>query len=168
MYSLFVDSMPALEAKLLTNEEATTANIRQALNETLVAAGTDDVALFYFAGHGTEAHQLVPHDADVAAIDTSTIPMDELATHLADSKARVVIVILDCCFSGGATARVLADLPVPRSNLTTVADLQGKGRVIIAHQKMISQLTNGKGTVYSLMLFYKRSLTLPRELVSDS
>ncbi|XAZ81831.1 DEAD/DEAH box helicase (plasmid) [Fibrella sp. ES10-3-2-2] len=135
MYSLFVDSMPALEAKLLTNEEATTANIRQALNETLVAADTDDVALFYFAGHGTESHQLVPHDTDVAAIDSSTIPMDELATRLADSKARIVIVILDCCFSGGATARVLADLPVPRGNLTTVADLQGKGRVIIAASK---------------------------------
>jgi helicase len=132
MYSLFVDSIPDLNAKLLVDSEATTVNIRQALEETLAVAESDDIALFYFAGHGSEAHQLVPHDTDLAAIEASTIPMDELATRLSESKARIVIVILDCCFSGGATARVLPDIPVPRGGMTTVADLQGKGRVIMA------------------------------------
>jgi helicase len=135
MYALFVDSVPELAATLLVDANATTANIRQVLAETLTAAGPEDVALFYFAGHGTEAHQLVPYDTDITAIDATTIPMDELATQLSASKARIVIVILDCCFSGGATARVLQDIPVPRGNMTTVADLQGKGRVIMAASK---------------------------------
>jgi helicase len=132
MYSLFIDSVPDLAAKLLVDADATTVNIRQALEETLATAEPEDVALFYFAGHGSEAHQLVPHDTDISAIEASTIPMHELATRLSESKARVVIVILDCCFSGGATARVLPDIPVPRGSMTTVADLQGKGRVIMA------------------------------------
>jgi replicative superfamily II helicase len=124
--------LPDIKACLLLDEEATKAAIRESLDETLGAAGPDDTALFFFAGHGSPAHQLVPHDIRREALGDTTIPMEELAERLAASKARAVIVILDCCFSGGATARVLQDVPVPRGGMATIADLRGRGRVIIA------------------------------------
>ena len=56
--------------------------------------------------------------------------MDELSAWLNRNQARTV-VFLDCCFSGGATARVLQDVPVSRSGMVTISDLQGNGRVIV-------------------------------------
>jgi replicative superfamily II helicase len=132
LWALFTDSVPHIQSRLLIDGQATTAAIRQSLGDTVGSAGPDDTALFFFAGHGTEAHQLVPYDTQIEAIEATTIPMDELTALLSTSKARAVIVILDCCFSGGATARVLQDIPVPRGRMTTISHMQGKGRVIMA------------------------------------
>ena len=134
MWALFSDSVPDLRARRLLDGEATAASIREALDETLGAAGPNDTALFFFAGHGSPYHQLAPHDARLDALAQTTVPMDELAERLASSNARAVVVVLDCCFSGGAAARVLQNVPAPRS-MTTVAALRGKGRVIIAASK---------------------------------
>lgn len=135
LWALFSDSVEDLEAKLLLNEEATGERVREALDETLGTAGPDDTALFFFAGHGSPKHQLAPQDAKLDALDDTTVPMVELTERLGASDARAVIVILDCCFSGGATARVLQGVPVPRSSMTTVATLSGNGRIIIAASK---------------------------------
>ena len=132
MWALFSDSVEDLEARRLLDAEATGENIRDALDETLGAAGPDDTALFFYAGHGSPAHQLAPYDARLGALPGTTIPMDELAERLESSEARAVVVVLDCCFSGGATARVLQGVPTPRGSMTTVEALRGKGRVIIA------------------------------------
>jgi helicase len=135
MWALFSDSVPDLRAQRLLDEEATSASIRRALDETLGSAGPDDTALFFFAGHGSPHHQLAPHDARLDSLAETTVPMDELSERLASSNARAVVVVLDCCFSGGATARVLQDVPAPRGGMTTAAALRGKGRVIIAASK---------------------------------
>lgn len=132
MWALFSDSVKDLEARRLLDAEATREKIRVALDETLGAAGPDDTALFFFAGHGSPAHQLAPQDARLNALPDTTIPMDELAERLESSDARAVVVVLDCCFSGGATARVLQGVPAPRGGMTTVETLRGKGRIIIA------------------------------------
>lgn len=132
LWALFSDSVPDLNARRLLDEEATGTKIRDALDETIGAAGPDDTALFFFAGHGSPAHQLAPQDARREALGDTTIPMNELAERLSASGARAVIVVLDCCFSGGATARVLQDVPSPRGSMTTIDDLRGRGRVIIA------------------------------------
>lgn len=135
LWALFSDSLPDLNARRLLDKEATLTSIKEALDKTLGSAGADDTALFFFAGHGSSAHQLVPYDARCEALADTTIPMDELAKCLSSSQARAVIVILDCCFSGGTTARVLQGVPTPRTGMTTIANLQGKGRVIIAASK---------------------------------
>jgi replicative superfamily II helicase len=132
LWALFSDSVTDLDARRLLDEEATGERVRQALDETLGAAGPGDTALFFFAGHGTPAHQFAPQDARFDAVADTTIPMDELAERLDASQAKVAIVVLDCCFSGGATARVLQGVPIPRGGMTTVATLRGQGRVIIA------------------------------------
>lgn len=130
LWALFTDAKLNQPIRLL-NEEATAVTIRTALDQTLGKAGPNDWAIFYFAGHGSPGHQLIPYDTQRDSLQETTISMSELAERLNASEAGVAIVILDCCHSGAAPARVLADVPVPRK-LTTIADLQGKGRVIIA------------------------------------
>jgi replicative superfamily II helicase len=131
LWALFTDALLGKPIRLL-DEAATATSIRDALDQTIGKAGPEDWALFYFAGHGSPAYQLIPYDTQLNALTDTTIPMSELAERLNASKARVVVIILDCCHSGAAPARVLSDIPVPRGILTTVTDLQGNGRVIIA------------------------------------
>jgi uncharacterized caspase-like protein len=57
--------------------------------------------------HGTEQHQLVTYDTDPKALATSGIPLDELTDWFKKVPARHLVLLLDCCFSGGAGAKVL-------------------------------------------------------------
>lgn len=59
MWALFSDSVEDLEARRLLDGEATGEKIREALDETLGAAGDKDTALFFFAGHGSRGHQFL-------------------------------------------------------------------------------------------------------------
>src|SRR5205807_2299007 len=61
-----------------------------------------------------------------------TLSMAELADAFKKCQARALVFILDCCFSGGASARVLADSPAARAVLTSFAEVTGEGRIIIA------------------------------------
>ena len=70
-----------------------------------------------FAGHGTEAHQIVAYDTDRDVVGSSTLPMEELATKFRSSAARAILCIIDCCFSGAAPARVLEGTPHARDEL---------------------------------------------------
>lgn len=132
LWALFKDSVDGIVDRRLLDEEATSASIREALDASLGDADQDDTVIVFFAGHGTPGHQLVPFDADLSAVDQSTIPMQELADRLKSTAARASLVILDCCFSGSAPARVLEDLPVTRSGAPAVTDLGGDGRVVLA------------------------------------
>lgn len=63
-----------------------------------VFAKTCDMALFYFSGHGT----LIHNKFCLVAQDRYTIDFDWLTDLLNQSKHKEILVILDCCFSGGA------------------------------------------------------------------
>ena len=58
--------------------------------------------------------------------------MDELAAAFKATKAKAVLCILDCCFSGGAPAKVLENSPVPRDATFPFEGLVGEGRVLLA------------------------------------
>src|SRR5689334_7727121 len=99
LWSLFRDSVPELEATLLTDNAATVDGIRLALQQTLGEAVPDDVVLLAFSGHGSRSQRLVAHDTSGLAIEQTTIGMDELATLFARSRARAILCVIDCCFS---------------------------------------------------------------------
>jgi hypothetical protein len=64
--------------------------------------GGADVALLYFAGHGSDSGSdvtLVTQDATSA---TPGIAFSQVLARVADSSIREVVLILDCCFSGAA------------------------------------------------------------------
>ncbi len=135
LWALFEDSVEGIAAERLLDERATAASIRRALDSSLGAATRDDTVVVFFAGHGTPSHQLVPYDADLTAVDRTTIPMEELAHRLKATSARASIIILDCCFSGEAPARVVDSLPVARTQALDITDLGGDGRVVLAAAK---------------------------------
>lgn len=135
LWALFKDSVEGIADKRLLDDEATVDSIRKSLDSALGDAAQDDTVIVFFAGHGTPGHQLVPFDADLNAVDQTTIPMQELAYRLKRTAARASLVILDCCFSGGAPARVIEELPVMRSGTLGVTDLGGAGQVVLAATK---------------------------------
>jgi helicase len=132
LWALFSDTIPDIQAQFITNGDATLERVRSVFDETLAAAKPDDVVILSFAGHGTHDHRLVVHDTAASDLDSTTIPMAELAQRFKDSKAKTVLCILDCCFSGGAPARVLEDSPIARDPVNPFLMVAGKGRVLIA------------------------------------
>lgn len=113
LWALFADTLPEAEARLLVDDEATVDEIRHAFDDTLGAAGPDDTVILSFSGHGTHDHRLVATDTALATLPATTIPMQELADRFKGTQAGTMLCVLDCCFSGGAPARVLEDSPTP-------------------------------------------------------
>jgi hypothetical protein len=75
---------------------------RSALREACIANFSDfkDEVLFYFSGHGA----LTPFGGHLCAYDSEKndygIPMLEIVQMCLDSRARDILLILDCCHSG--------------------------------------------------------------------
>lgn len=132
LWALFSDTLESDTLRLLADESATVANIRAALDETLGSADAEDLVILSFSGHGSHDHRLVAHDTDIDTLPSTSIPMEEIAARFKSSRARVVLCVLDCCFSGGAPARVLEDSPVPRDPSSPLAAIAGQGRFIIS------------------------------------
>lgn len=130
MWALFKDSVPDIQCDLLVNEDATTKGIHSSIETHLDQISENDTLIFYFAGHGSPDHHLVSYDTNRDKLSSTSIAMDTLSLWFSGNQSRTVI-FLDCCFSGGATARVLDDVPVSRGGLSSVSDLQGNGRAII-------------------------------------
>ena len=65
----------------------------------------DDTLLFYFSGHGHhprgDLFMLFP-DTDARRLVTTALPISAVKSILAQSRARVRILVLDCCHSGAA------------------------------------------------------------------
>lgn len=132
LWALFSDTFADMQSDLLLDEDATCDAIKASITKLLGEAGPDDVAIFSFSGHGSRSHRLVAHDTASDKVDTTMIPMEFLAEKFKGSKAKVIICILDCCFSGGATAKVFAETPAARDFTDPYEQLTGKGRILIA------------------------------------
>lgn len=132
LWALFSDTIPEMDAGLLVNADANVHSIRQALQETLENATSDDTVILFFSGHGTHDHRLTAHDTSRGDLENTTVPMQELADLFKRSSAKSILCILDCCFSGGAPAKVLEDSPIPRSLENPLQSLSGTGRMILA------------------------------------
>lgn len=74
-----------------------------AFGEALEAAGSDAVALVYFAGHGVQqdgANFLIPTDAQLPSpryLTTRAMALDAVVTELGRTKRKATLVILDAC-----------------------------------------------------------------------
>lgn len=104
-------------AKVLMNEAATRRNVINTFRNHLGQAGKDDIALFYFSGHGSQ--QLSPPefwhlepdrlDETIVCYDSRTSDWDLADKELAQLIYEVsqdcphIVVILDSCHSGSGT-----------------------------------------------------------------
>lgn len=99
------DDSPNLDCRLITARDSSTPVTREELLtriEELLAPGAD-FALFYFAGHGAPSNDDVALVTSDGAGHTPGVTFSEVIDRINRSQVAEVIVILDCCFSGGAT-----------------------------------------------------------------
>jgi helicase len=130
--ALFSDTLGGTTT-LLVDEQATRAAIEAAFQE-LAGCDPEDTVVISFSGHGSESHELITYDANPYDLSQTAIPLDELATWFGQIPARRLILLLDCCFSGGIGAKVLHVEAVPRglnSVAATLEQLSGDGRLIV-------------------------------------
>jgi helicase len=132
LWALFTDTLPDLATHLLVDDLARHQSVRESVFNSLTKASSDDVVIIFFAGHGTPDGHLVAHDTDVTDISATAIAMSELAAKFKESRAGIVLCILDCCFSGQAPARVLDLGARPRSAGVGLSVIAGEGRILLA------------------------------------
>ena len=93
--------------RLLVNEEATYAGVREALYSFLRQSTEEDQIIIYFAGHGAPDPSrrsdlyLLAHDTRAGQIPSTGLPMRELHRAVEELYARHVVLITDACHSGG-------------------------------------------------------------------
>jgi len=134
---------------VLLGREATKSAIRAALVDWLAPrAGPGDLAVFYFAGHGSQVFDLDGDEPD--GLDETLAPADVLvassANDIRDDEFRAwlseirteVVVILDSCHSGTATraadmrTRSLDRTPPPEGGREPAAIRQARDRESMA------------------------------------
>ncbi|WP_433307213.1 caspase, EACC1-associated type [Actinoplanes sp. CA-030573] len=93
-------------------------------------AGPDDVALFYYSGHGYRQDGqlfLCARDTKAKYMESTAVPDSALNRVLNRSRARAKILILDCCYSGAFKGPPDAER------------LAGRGRYILAATSPVHQ-----------------------------
>ena len=132
LWSLFVDTIQKIEAEVITGKDATVRKIKNALEDSLLKASNNDTVIIFYSGHGSPDHRITAYDTDLTNLTSTSIPMEDIAELFKKSSAKSILFVLDCCFSGGAPAKVLESSPIPRSLGNPLVSLGGQGRVIIA------------------------------------
>lgn len=98
---------------VLLNQDATLANVRNALYNFASQAIDSDLVLIYFAGHGApnplkpDQLYLLTYDSDPNLLRTTAFPMWDIQTVLDRYiNARKVVVFTDACHSGGISTEM--------------------------------------------------------------
>lgn len=92
----------------LLTDDSTRKPTRNNVLESLRLVGDrtqpNDTILFYFSGHGIEdegASYLLPSDTNINILTDSAIALRNVHKKLSESKAKIQVMILDACHSGG-------------------------------------------------------------------
>ena len=173
-----IGRFPAANVRVLTDDQATTKNIKEQLNWIARHAEANDLVVIYVATHGSPrsldsaggANYIVTYDTEIKSVDNpdqdalyaTALPMVELANAVATRmKALRTAVILDTCYSGGAVANAarlmgkgVANAAPSSATLDRMAE--GSGRIVITAARSdeesleSDQLHHGYFTYYLL------------------
>ena len=170
-----VGGFAAANVHVLTDEHATTKNIKTELNWIARHAQPNDLVVIYVATHGTPrtldsaggANYLLTYDTEIYkagdfdedSLYATAYPMVELANAVATRmKALRTAVFLDTCYSGGAAGgsavEKLANTAPSGAMLAHMTE--GTGRIVIAASQVneesleSNQLRHGYFTYYLL------------------
>lgn len=134
LFALFADTFGPDGMVLLQDEAATRSGIVTQFEGGLTNVGEDDLVFISYAGHGSDDFFLVTHDADPTDLAATSVALDELVALFARIPSKRVVLVLDCCFSGGAGARVFHHA-LPKRSLDSVeaalARIADEGRIIL-------------------------------------
>jgi tetratricopeptide (TPR) repeat protein len=90
---------------LLTDQDATTANIKKAIGADLKRAPEDGIAVVFFAGHGApegEQTYWLTYDSDPTSLYASTLSNDDIVNMLSRINTKRVVTFIDACYSGAS------------------------------------------------------------------
>jgi len=148
--------------RLLTDDQATLANIRAEINYISKNAREEDLVVFYVSSHGTSASAdsaakldaqtgyIVTHDTDTTNLYGTAFPMEEMKRVVVDRvRARRVVTFLDTCFSGDTVKWASGGKGlsvIPGASYQGVA--QGSGRVVVVSSQGTEQSWEGDGNSY--------------------
>lgn len=154
-----IGRFPPANVHTLSDEQATTKNIKEELNWIARHAEPNDIVLIYIATHGTPrtvdtaggANYFITYDTEISgatglnedALYATAYPMVELANAVATRmKSLRIAVILDTCYSGGAAGNA----PSATNILSTAPSDQmlkhmteGTGRIVLAASSVNEQ-----------------------------
>lgn len=129
---LSVESTPD-RFRILSDADAVRSDIEAALDEVADVGASTDLAVLYFAGHGTGrggTHFFVPYD--YASEDG--IPLENIRSAVEEADAQATILFLDICYSGGVVGRS-EEVSIDETAQTLKRELQrvsGSGKAIFA------------------------------------
>ncbi|WP_285608967.1 DEAD/DEAH box helicase [Actinokineospora globicatena] len=136
LHALVSDNFPG-DLVLLQDEEVTLLALTDQLDRLKRVSTDEDVVLVTFSGHGTRSRELATHDADPLAFAETALPLRRFVDLVKGIRARLLVVVLDCCFSGSMMSRAFFE---PDDDVTARADqdvwnalqsLNGEGRVFL-------------------------------------
>jgi Caspase domain len=124
---------------LLVNEQATIAQIRQALTSFITKPTANDLLLIFIAGHGapdpSAPHNLyvIAHDTNLSDMSGTALPMSELRRYIEQNiRCKRVVLLLDTCHSAGLSTETTRGVGNNLANLYLEKLLyQEQGRAII-------------------------------------
>src|SRR5262249_13946191 len=99
-------ALPASHIRVLTNDRASLAAVRAALNTWLVnSAGPQDIVYFFFAGHGVlddhDEGYFVVRDSDPQNLRATGLSFAEVDRTLSDRlRASLAVMVTDACHAG--------------------------------------------------------------------
>jgi uncharacterized caspase-like protein len=171
-----IGEFPAANVHVLTDEQATTKNIKEQLNFIARHAGTNDLVVIYVATHGTPrtadsaggANYLLTYDTeaykddnlDQDALYATAYPMVELANAVATRmKALRTVVFLDTCYSGAAAG---PGAPAPSDKLANTAPSEamlthmslGTGRIVMTASQTDEESLESKQLRHGYFTYY--------------
>jgi uncharacterized caspase-like protein len=148
-----VGRFPKANIHTLTDAQATTRAIRTELNWIARHAGPDDLVVIYVATHGLpretdsvgQLNYLLTYDTEIKSLQNpdedsiyaTALPMIDLSNTVSTRmKSLRTLVVLDTCYSGGATKNAsrmmgkLSNAAPTQANLDRMS--QGSGRIVFA------------------------------------
>jgi hypothetical protein len=165
--TLVICDFPAANVQILTNQNATRANIIARLSSLVAGANAGDSIVFYYSGHGTRVAN-VGVDFEIDGLDEAICPHDFATTGvLRDDTFKAIFtalrpgvnleVIFDCCNSGTGTraislegAESFTDGQPQYSGVRYIEPMLDDEFYFI-HQKQLSKKSKGVKTTKALV-----------------
>lgn len=136
--ALFIDNLGG-KTTVLLDADATKKKMVTEMGHLAERSTDEDFVTIAFSGHGTVSGELATYDALPDRLAETALPLDRLAELVSRIRARVLLIALDCCFSGQAADKVLlspGDGATSRDGALSVTrgleELRGVGRIILA------------------------------------
>jgi hypothetical protein len=106
--------------KVILGKDSTRGNILAGLDwleqKINADAGGNATAVVYYSGHGFRDHStqpatyyLIPYDVKTEGFKSRALRAEDFANAISDLKPQRLLVVLDCCHSGGMDVKEIAD-----------------------------------------------------------